>query len=358
MLQDELDPRSWDEYFGHERVVRLAKAALASNRLPKSILVSGPTGVGKGALVRLFLRALRCERRRPGEVQACGECPVCRSDPRRADPAVEDLMWVQSGSGESLNRQVAEAIEFARTPPRYNLDDHRRVKVVVIDEVDVLSYPQIVSLYYESEIPQPHGRTLFIFVTMNEAKLAEQQFRALADRGQHWRLGRLSEYRIDLYLRSRFPQLSAESRQLVASHCGGSIRGALQILERVRTLDPYFTDLSVAAEVGAATPATRAHLWQLVQSPHSRMADITAFLRQLDGEVDERVLLGQLVRDVEAAIESAPNPEQILFLDRARAVQTGLMPLSTLLAMAKGAALVNPAQLQADPDPFALLEES
>lgn len=346
-----MDPQTWDQYFFHPNVVQLAQRTLQTNQVPRSILVSGPTGVGKGALVRLFLRTLRCQRRPPGGVHGCGVCPQCRTDPRTADPEVHDMLWVQSGSSDdTLNKQIKQALEFARMPPVRREADHRNYKVIVVDELDVVAYPQIVSLYYETEIPQTHGvRTLTVFVTMNELKVKDQQFRALGDRGTRWTLHRLSRAQICEYLRKNFPLLSQDAQLMIAEACEGSIRGALEIVGRARMIDPCLSDLIIATETQSATRVSRQNLWSLVQNPYSRMQDLREALDSLESCIDPQVLARQMMEDVENSIETKPNNQQFFFLTALSNARQQNLPLRTVLALFKGQEIVDPTTLEREP---------
>jgi DNA polymerase-3 subunit delta' len=48
----------FENYFGHEHVVRALRGMLACDRIPQTLLFSGPAGVGKATLTRRFAQAL------------------------------------------------------------------------------------------------------------------------------------------------------------------------------------------------------------------------------------------------------------------------------------------------------------
>src|SRR6201988_4241748 len=73
------------EFLGNERIVAALRGALRADRVPHALLFTGPRGVGKFTLARMFAQAANCERLTD---DFCGECPTCQriallSDPQR-----------------------------------------------------------------------------------------------------------------------------------------------------------------------------------------------------------------------------------------------------------------------------------
>jgi DNA polymerase-3 subunit delta' len=66
---------SFSEFLGNARVVTALRGMLASERVPHAMLFSGPRGIGKFTLARMFAQAANCERLRD---DFCGKCEPCR----------------------------------------------------------------------------------------------------------------------------------------------------------------------------------------------------------------------------------------------------------------------------------------
>ncbi|MGA9633345.1 MAG: hypothetical protein WBQ63_18110, partial [Candidatus Acidiferrales bacterium] len=65
----------FDEFLGNERVVRALRGMLQRERVPSALLFTGPRGIGKYTLARMFAQAANCQRL-PDDF--CGECDSCR----------------------------------------------------------------------------------------------------------------------------------------------------------------------------------------------------------------------------------------------------------------------------------------
>jgi len=65
----------FSDFLGNPRVVTALRGMLATERVPHAMLFSGPQGVGKFTLARMFAQASNCERLRD---DFCEECDTCR----------------------------------------------------------------------------------------------------------------------------------------------------------------------------------------------------------------------------------------------------------------------------------------
>ncbi len=70
------------EFLGNERIVTALRGALRSQRVPHALLFTGPRGVGKFTLARMFAQAANCERLAD---DFCGECATCHRISQLAD---------------------------------------------------------------------------------------------------------------------------------------------------------------------------------------------------------------------------------------------------------------------------------
>jgi len=116
------------EFLGNERIVTALRGALRSQRVPHALLFTGPRGVGKFTLARMFAQAANCER---FEDDFCGECASCRRVSQLADPQA----LLEQGLAE--RGESADAATVERVP--LILQSHPDVWALVPDPVRLKS---------------------------------------------------------------------------------------------------------------------------------------------------------------------------------------------------------------------------
>jgi DNA polymerase-3 subunit delta' len=116
------------EFLGNERIVTALRGALRSQRVPHALLFTGPRGVGKFTLARMFAQAANCERL-PDDF--CGECATCQRISQLADPQT----LIEQGLVE--RGESADAATVERMP--LILQSHPDVWALVPDPVRLKS---------------------------------------------------------------------------------------------------------------------------------------------------------------------------------------------------------------------------
>ncbi len=96
----------FSEFLGNERIVAALRGALRSGRPPHSLLFTGPRGVGKFTLARMFAQAANCERLTD---DFCGECHTCQRIALLADPQ-QLIEQGLAGRGESADAATVEHV--------------------------------------------------------------------------------------------------------------------------------------------------------------------------------------------------------------------------------------------------------
>jgi DNA polymerase-3 subunit delta' len=116
------------EFLGNERIVTALRGALRSKRVPHALLFTGPRGVGKFTLARMFAQAANCERLAD---DFCGECATCRRISLLASPQT----LIEQGLAE--RGESADAPTVERVP--LILQSHPDVWALVPDPVRLKS---------------------------------------------------------------------------------------------------------------------------------------------------------------------------------------------------------------------------
>jgi DNA polymerase III subunit delta' len=114
----------FSEFLGNERIVAALRGALRTERVPHALLFTGPRGVGKFTLARMFAQAANCERLKD---DFCGECPTCQRIALLAEPQ----KLIEQGLAE--RGESADAATVERVP--LILQSHPDVWALVPDPV-------------------------------------------------------------------------------------------------------------------------------------------------------------------------------------------------------------------------------
>src|SRR5271169_6810543 len=118
----------FSEFLGNEKIVAALRGALRSQRVPHALLFTGPRGVGKFTLARMFAQAANCERLTD---DFCGECSTCMRIEGLAEPA----KLIERGLAE--RGESADAAMVERMP--LILETHPDVWAIVPDPVRLKS---------------------------------------------------------------------------------------------------------------------------------------------------------------------------------------------------------------------------
>jgi DNA polymerase-3 subunit delta' len=149
---------------GHRTLLALLSRSIAADRLPPSLIFSGPFGVGKRLVAVATAQALNCLRPRldeadPGGVRAvdaCGTCAACRRIARGVHP---DVVAVEpNDKGNIRIDTIRDVIDRAAYRP---FEGRRRVSI--IDQAEALEAGAQNALLKVLEEP-PSG-SVFLLVT-------------------------------------------------------------------------------------------------------------------------------------------------------------------------------------------------
>ncbi len=114
----------FDTFIGNERVVSALRSMLGRGRVPSALLFTGPRGIGKFTLARMFAQASNCERLKD---DFCGECEPCVRIARLAD--LKSLMERGLAErGESADASMVERVPLI-------IETHPDVWAIVPDPV-------------------------------------------------------------------------------------------------------------------------------------------------------------------------------------------------------------------------------
>jgi DNA polymerase III gamma/tau subunit len=307
----DLDPINWDDLKFHSKQVNRLRKFLEDDRLPYAMVMSGHTGTGKTTAARLFIKALFCQNRKPGESQPCGECASCKRDPRVSDIS-NNVMWIQKGQNEeTINAQFKRAFEEITKPPYGYDEDHRYYKVLVFDELQNVPKDKLQELLFYPEVPAlaERNRVIMIFITMAEQDIKDSVIKPLRDRSRYLRFRKLSEKEIYSYLEEKFKGAPKESLEIIAHYADGSIRSALTAIQDCLEDDKHLNPVSTAETLYYVCKKTRWQIWKMLHRYDYK--GLSTFWEENASSFDENKLIQQMLNDIDRAMVTKPTADQL-----------------------------------------------
>ena len=260
-------PQTFDDVIGQEHVTRTLRNAIRSERVAHAFLFTGPRGVGKTTTARLLAKALNCEQGpTPDPCNTCSQCEEITNG------SAIDVLEIDGASHTGVDnvRDLTEGVQYRPAKGRF--------RVVIIDEVHMLSNAAFNALLKTLEEPPAHVK--FIFATTESHKILQ----TILSRCQRYDFKRIA-------LRDLIQQLEhltqAEGFEcdeaglaLLAREADGSLRDAESLLDQVVAWSNGQVD--EAAVRDALGVADRQALFRVVEAI---LAEDPAQVLQLTGDL-------------------------------------------------------------------------
>ncbi len=213
-------PQTFSELAGQEHVSRTLQNAIDSGRVAHAFLFTGARGVGKTSTARIMAKTLNCEKGVTHE--PCNVCPLCIEITKGTSTDVFEIDGA-SNNGVDDVRDLRDNIKY--------LPSHSRYRIIIIDEVHMLSTNAFNALLKTLEEPPEHVK--FIFATTEPHKLPV----TILSRCQRFDFKRVTLPKIISRLREiagkESVTISDTSLALIARKGDGSMRDALTAFDQV-----------------------------------------------------------------------------------------------------------------------------
>jgi DNA polymerase-3 subunit gamma/tau len=216
-------PQTFADLVGQEHVSRTIGNAIAGGRVAHAFLFTGARGVGKTTTARLLAKSLNCEKGPSAE--PCNDCDPCRDITTGSDL---DVLEIDGASNNSVDdvRRLQETLPFRPARDRF--------KVVIVDEVHMLSTGAFNAFLKTLEEPPSHVK--FIFATTEVHKVPV----TIRSRCQRYDFRLIPHAvvaaRVREILNRESIQADDAAIQIVAREAAGSMRDALTVLDQLLAL--------------------------------------------------------------------------------------------------------------------------
>ena len=213
-------PKNFNELIGQEVMAETITNSIKTNKLPNAYLFTGIRGVGKTTTARIVAKSLNCKN---GISNLCSDV-MCEHCEGITNSNHLDVLEMDAASKTGIDdiRDLIESSKYNPTSAKY--------KIIILDEVHMLSKQAFNGLLKTLEEPPPHLK--FIFATTEVKKIPV----TIISRCQRFDLNRVQI--VDL-LKNFKKILKAENRKvsenalvLIAKAAEGSVRDSLSLLDR------------------------------------------------------------------------------------------------------------------------------
>ncbi len=225
-------PMRFSDLVGQDHVARTLGNAIDSGRVAHAFLFTGVRGVGKTTSARILAKALNCmgdpQTRQPGDqdpgptVEPCLKCPACQEITDGRDMDVQEIDGA-SYNGVDEVRKLQDSLPYRPTRDRY--------KIVIVDEVHMLTQAAWNAFLKTLEEPPPHVK--FIFATTEVHKVPI----TILSRVQRFDFKmiptRLIADRLRWVLEQEGCSADEEALSILARQAAGSMRDAMSLLDQV-----------------------------------------------------------------------------------------------------------------------------
>jgi DNA polymerase-3 subunit gamma/tau len=213
-------PQNFDDLVGQEHVSRTLANAMASGRIHHAFLFTGARGVGKTSAARILAKALNCE-----AGLSPTPCNICPSCVEITNGQGIDVLEIDGASNNGVDeiRELRESIRYLPSRGRY--------RIIIIDEVHMLSTSAFNALLKTLEEPPPHVK--FIFATTEPHKIPI----TILSRCQRFDFRKISlnplVARLRTIVEAEKITISDLALTLIARRGEGSMRDALSALDQM-----------------------------------------------------------------------------------------------------------------------------
>ena len=225
-------PHCFDDFIDQDNIKKILVNSIKNNKISHAYLFSGPRGIGKTSMAKIFAKAINCDSFEKND-DVCNNCECCHA----ADNGSVDIIEIDAASNNGVDqiRDLKNKISIVPTELKY--------KVYIIDEVHMLTNSAFNALLKTLE--EPPNYVVFILATTEFYEVPE----TIVSRCQCFNFGRISlnslESRLKYISENEKISITDEAIHEIAEYSNGGLRDAISMLDKARS----FTNEKITVDI-------------------------------------------------------------------------------------------------------------
>lgn len=225
-------PNCFDDFIDQDNIKKILVNSIKNNKISHAYLFSGPRGIGKTSMAKIFAKAINCEDFNKKD-DVCNKCSCCVE----ADGGSVDIIEIDAASNNGVDqiRDLRNKISIVPSNLKY--------KVYIIDEVHMLTNSAFNALLKTLE--EPPSYVVFILATTEFYEVPE----TIVSRCQCYNFGRISlnslEKRLQYIAKKEEIDITDDAVNEIAQYANGGLRDAISMLDKIRS----FTNDKITVDV-------------------------------------------------------------------------------------------------------------
>ena len=225
-------PHSFEDFIDQENVKKILVNSIINNKISHAYLFSGPRGIGKTSMAKIFAKAINCNNFSLNN-DVCEKCENCLE----VNDNSVDIIEIDAASNNGVDqiRELKNKVSVVPSKLKY--------KVYIIDEVHMLTNSAFNALLKTLEEPPSH--VVFILATTEFYEVPE----TIVSRCQCFSFSRITQKSLENRLRyiAECENIEIDDNAIteIAHYSNGGLRDAIGMLDKINS----FTNERITVDI-------------------------------------------------------------------------------------------------------------